>query len=94
MEENSIAYSFVDSQFCALPFNCKIDEYLLGFNFYISDPDLGMATQTFMDYILHEGGISLHNLMFWFWIKVFKLASIKTKFSFPRIDVLQRVPGF
>jgi len=42
-EKNTIAHSFVDSQFYSLPFNCEIDECLLGFNSYILDPDSGMA---------------------------------------------------
>jgi hypothetical protein len=28
-------YSLVNSQLCALPFNCKIDEFVLGLNFCI-----------------------------------------------------------
>jgi len=57
-EKNSITHSFVDSQFCGLPFNCKIDEFVLGLNFYILNQDLGMAIWTFKHYRLHEGGIS------------------------------------
>jgi len=56
-EENSITHSFVDSQFCGLPFNCKIDEFVLDLNFCILNQDLGMATWTFKHYKLHEGGI-------------------------------------
>jgi hypothetical protein len=53
-----------------------------------------MATWAFKHYRLHEGGISLHTLMFWFWIKVFQVAFVRTKFSFPRVDVLQKAPRF
>jgi len=49
---------FVDSQFCKLPFSCKIDEFVLGLNFCILNQDLSMATWTFKHYRLHEGGIS------------------------------------
>jgi hypothetical protein len=43
-EENSIVYSFAHSHLCALSFNRKIDECLLGLNSCISDPNLDMAT--------------------------------------------------
>jgi hypothetical protein len=52
-----------------------------------------MAIWAFKHYKRHEGGISFNSLMFWFWIKVFQAASIRTKFSFPGVDVLQTAHG-
>jgi hypothetical protein len=67
-EEKSITHSFVDSQFCELPFNWEIDECVSGLNFCIMNQDLGMAISTFKHYRLHEGGISYPTQMLRFWI--------------------------
>jgi hypothetical protein len=43
-EDNSITQSFANSEFWGLPFNCEINECVLGFNFCIMNQGLGMAT--------------------------------------------------